>query len=457
MADPNHLLLSELGAWLAPREVSRGAYWGETFALPSIAIVLAWLMRPEDPTLASATFPWLWFAPVLVALRYGVMAGLVAGALLVVNWYLTALLVGDPGPFPQSHFFGGILLTLLCGEFADLWHDRHQQLEETNLYLVERVSRLTRRHLLLNQSHDRLEQEMLVRPGSFRDALVQLRDQILHQSNNAPLPAAAKLLKILAQYTNIQSAFFYAIDPRNGRIGNPVAQLGKPEPLTEDDALWRLAQESGQLAHVADRAAGSEERTRQKVVAPLLASDQTLLGVLAVSELPFFSLNAENLQFMAIILGYYADCVHSAPAVAYARRRIPSMPVLFAEELVRLIALHKRFGINSQIVVFYFKPDQGQEIIEELLRLKRGIDIYWPTVVGETPVLVALLPFASLANKEGFLNRIENWLRSRFGGDFEMLTIAIHSIDFSRQDPVAELERLVSWNAEILVLSRSDY
>jgi len=426
-----------------PPEVSRTAFWIETFAIPLAALTMTWLMRPNDPTLIHANFPWLWVAPTLVALRYGVMAGLLATTPLLANWFMASYLLGDIGPFPQGHFFGGILLVLLCGEFCDIWRDRQAQLEEVHAYLAERVSRLTRRHLLLNLSHDRLEQEMLTRPGSLRDALVRLRDKILSSRKEDPLPAAEELLQILAQYTHVQAAALHLIDARSGHISPPILTLGDPVPLSPHDALLRAALESGQLAHVAEFSSIDSDETHQKVVVPVLASDQTLLAVLAVSQLPFFALNVENLQFMAIILGYYADGVQSTPAMAQVRERIPTLPPLFADELVRTIALQKRFNIDSQIVVMHFKGEYGNEIVEELVRIKRGIDLYWQTYVADAPMLAVLMPFATPAGKEGFLNRIRNWLHGRFNGDFETLSIALHTIDFATQDPVAELELLV--------------
>ena len=64
-------------------------------------------------------------------------------------------------------------------------------MDETNLYVTERLSRLTRRHLLLNLSHDRMEQEMLVRPGSLRDALVNVRNLVFQaKTDNEPMPGA---------------------------------------------------------------------------------------------------------------------------------------------------------------------------------------------------------------------------------------------------------------------------
>ena len=73
---------------LAPEHLGSRSRWLEVIFIPLLVVGMAWLWRPEDPLLLKAAFPWLWFAPALVALRYGVMSGLVSGIVLLVNWLL---------------------------------------------------------------------------------------------------------------------------------------------------------------------------------------------------------------------------------------------------------------------------------------------------------------------------------------------------------------------------------
>lgn len=421
-----------------PREVSPRLLWLETFAIPLIGIGLAWWLRPADPTLLHASFPWLWFAPALVALRYGVLPGLLAITPLLGNWFLASHLLGDAGPFPQGHFFGGILLTLLCGEFADVWRERHVRIEETNLYMAERVSRLTRRHLLLNLSHDRLEQEMLARPGSLRDALVTLRDHIYKSQEGERFPALDELLEILAQYTHIQAAAFHPV-AASGLLDPPLRTIGEPEPLRQEDELLRAALEQATLTHVAQSSASLAHDSNQLVVAPVVTSDQQVLAVLAVSKIPFFSLNVENLQLMSALLGYYADSVRNAPDLAEIRRRLPTIPTLFAEEMGRMRALQQRFGIDSHIVIMKFPGALGEQIVEQFPYIKRGLDLHWQTQVNGVPAIVLLMPFATPAGKEGFLLRFDKWLQTRFGGDLKSLGVSWVALDFATHDPVAKL------------------
>jgi len=431
---------------LAPEQGTSSARWLEIVVIPLLLIGLAWLGRPNDPLLLNTAFPWLWFGPVLIALRYGVLPGLIAGLLILVDWGVADAVGAAVQEFPRDYFIGGSLLILISGEFSDVWRDRNLRMDETNLYVTERLSRLTKRHLLLNLSHDRLEQEMLARPGSLRDALAGLRDLLIDTGESAEnLPAADGLLQLLAQYGNIEAATVYAAHEKGGRLvlGRAMATLGEPQPLLADDELLDLALEKRSLAHVAGAEVSLQRRSNQLLVAPLIASDNSLIGVLAVSRMPFFSLNVENLQMTSVILAYYADNLRTAPEVNLIRQRLPEVPVMFAEELARMFRMQSRIGLSSHIVVMTFGGDRKEEIPTQFLQIKRGLDVYWQTHVGSNPVIVVLMPFASSSGKEGFLQRIDGWMKSRFHEGPDNLQLSIRSIDFALESPVDVLEHLL--------------
>jgi hypothetical protein len=205
-----------------------------------------------------------------------------------------------------------------------------------------------------------------------------------------------------------------------------------------------MALETGNLAHVASKDISLKRHTSQLVVAPLIAGDSELVGVLAVTHMPFFSLNSENLQMMLVLLGYFADNQGSVRGVLEIQKRLPEMPVLFAQELLRMMRMHQKIGIVSHLVVMRFSGGRRQEIPAEFLRIKRGLDLYWQTYVQDTPVLVVLMPFASSSAKDGFLLRVEDWLRIRFQGDFVSLQVQLRVVDFDLQDPLNALSEAMN-------------
>lgn len=319
-------------------------------------------------------------------------------------------------------------------------------MEEAYIYMAERLSRLTKRHLLLNLSHDKLEQEMLARPGSLRDALARLRTLALHAEPGDPMPGATGLLQLLSQYVNIECAQIYLLE-RDGSaqiLGRSVAQLGEPAPLAADDELLQLVLERGGLAHIASPDVSLQRRTSQLVVAPLVAGDDEMVALLAVSQIPFFALTNENLQLMLVMLGYFADNLRASSGVLAIQMKVPNVPFLFAQELARLLRLHQKLTLPSHMVVMRFDGARQHEIPAEFLRIKRGLDVYWQTFLSDAPVLVVLMPFATIAVKDGFLHRLEDWLQGRFQGDFASLQIDVHVIDFDVADPLLELSKVVT-------------
>jgi hypothetical protein len=154
-------------------------------------------------------------------------------------------------------------------------------------------------------------------------------------------------------------------------------------------------------------------------------------------------MTAENLQMMLVMLGYFADNLRSAKGVKAIQQHLPAMPIVFAQEMARLLNLYQRVGLSSHLVVMHFNGARRKEIPDEFLRIKRGLDLYWQTFVDDMPVLVVLMPFASDSAKDGFLLRVDNWLQSRYEGDFESLKIRLSVINFAAPDPLTALATAV--------------
>jgi polysaccharide biosynthesis protein PelD len=223
-----------------------------------------------------------------------------------------------------------------------------------------------------------------------------------------------------------------------------VTRLGEPVPLDARDELLLLALEQQQLAHIASQELSLNRQTGQLVVVPLIAGSDTMVGVLAVTRMPFFALNVENLQMMSVILSYYADSVRSGPAVHAIQQRLPGIPAQFAEELARMRSLQARTGMGSQIMVMRFEGERSRGIPAEFLRIKRGLDVYWQTEAQGQPMIAVLMPLASPAAMAGFMMRIEQWLDSRFQGTLDSLGVRLQPIDFDTEDPVEALTRILA-------------
>lgn len=372
---------------------------GETLAVPLLAVGLGLWLSPLDPFWVKSGFPWAWLAPVLVSLRYGSLAGVAASGVLVLAWFALSAGGWPLSPFPRHYFLGGFMLVMLTGEFTSLWMGRARRAETLHAYLDERLERLTEQYYLLRLSHDRLEQELLTRPLTLRDALGRL-------TGGVPLADSARtLLDLLAQYAQLERAALYPI--RDGVLSlEPVAVLGEPFPLDPLDPLVRHALDQGRLAHVRDVL--DHASSRYRVVAPAAAKGEAASLLLVVERLPFLALHEETLQSLDLLLAYYADGLAMERLAAPLLAHYPDCPPAFALELMRLARLWRENRLASSLVVFHFTPDAiAAELPRALSRLSRGLDLEW--FVEPLARLLVILPLTGEAGAEGYSRRIERW------------------------------------------------
>jgi polysaccharide biosynthesis protein PelD len=415
--------------------------WTESAAMTVIACGLGWWASPDDPLLLSGNFPWLLIAPLLIALRYGVLLGVFSILGLIVDWSIFARLAPEIQHFPRTWFAGSMLLTLICGEFNAIWNIRSERREESNTYLSERLTQLTRRYLLLRLSHDRIEQELLVKPGSLRDALLQLRRSREMTENQTILPGANELLQLMSQYCQLEAAAIYLPPEEDDEeLGEAIAILGHPPSLRIDDPMLLEVLEQHTLTHVVEHM----ERSNHLAIAPILTANDTLLGLLVISHMPFFAVNQENMQFIALLLGYYADVIHGNKAVQHLQQQLPDCPHQFVEEVLRVQRVHERVGITSHVVTFRLKGEEGEHLVTEISRMRRGLDVLFPLKRNDDILLVTLLPLATTAASEGYIMRIQQWLSERHGKEFAELGIDIFDIDLARSDAVTQLANILT-------------
>ncbi len=425
---------------LAPVRVNR-LMWLETVVISLFAIAIGVFFSKEDPFQIMGEFAWIWFAPVLVALRYGVAPGFVSSLILIAAWKLMDYLADTHESFPEQFFLGGLILSMVCGEFSAAWSARLRRAEETKHYLDERLSRITLRHLLLRLSHDRMEQEILTKPVTLRDALGGLR-QLTSVRDDARLPASLSLLQLLTQYCQLESSAIF-VASEDGSYAR-ASEIGSPPGLRSDDPLLVYALQQRTLSHLLiDGLADVQLPSPFLVIAPILTSDKKVLGVLAIDRMPFLAINEENLQMLSVMLGYYADCVNEAEGSRRFFEVFPQAPADFAAEFSRLLQLQRSNRINSHVVVLSFENDEkGRQAIAQLTNIRRGLDIPWQVKVGSRVLLANLMPLANDSAVEGYLLRLETILKESIGVDTEEWRLTSIRISLEESDPMGSLQRL---------------
>lgn len=415
----------------------------ETLILPLLFIAIGVWVEPSDPLWTHGNFPWAWLAPAILALRYGPIPGLAAAGVLLLAWlgFQSGGLIQDI--FPKINFLGGLILVMLCGEFSSLWMARTRRAEALQHYLDQRLEYLTRQHYLLRLSHDRLEQDLLSRPMAMRDALAALNNDGAEEDDPDKLPGASRLLRLLAQYCQIEIASLHVVtdettDPK------AAAHLGNISPLVEDDPLIRHALESGSVAHVARALAEGDNPSHYLVVAPLITFDKQTIGLLLVEHLPFFALNEETLQTLNLLLSYFSDGLARERVAEPIRQHIAQCPLDFAFELQRLVHLQAVSRMRSVIVALVF-PDHPDfvALLRGITRQKRGLDVIWLQEGTSRHLLATLMPMGGEASAEGYLARIDQWVMQHHGASLIDSGIAAHTIYVDGTPPLSLAKRLL--------------
>jgi polysaccharide biosynthesis protein PelD len=420
---------------LAQSSMSVWVILGETLLLPMVALAIGLRFHPEDPLWSHGDFPWSWIAPIVVALRYGPLAGLGSSVVLLLAWLF--LNQGNYSNFPQVFFLGGLITVMLVGEFSSLWRARTRRAETMQFYLDQRLDHLIRQYYLLRLSHDRLEQELIGRPMSMRDALKTLRNLGgSHRDGYA-------LLQLLAQYCQITVASLHQTKDDNV-LAEAVAVLGEPITLSHNDPLVLQAIETRKLCHVA-QATTEQTQTNYLAAAPLLDLSGEIYGVLAIEEMPFFALQEENLQTINLLLGYYTDGLAIHALASPIQAQAPDCPTEFAFELQRLWHMQQATGVQSVIVALEFSPAaMMQNLPEQVLRLKRMLDEAWSIQSERKHTLAFLMPLGDNSAVEGFLNRLEIWISQKSGTDLATAGIFSHTLLVQSAPPLSHIQRLLT-------------
>lgn len=417
----------------------------ETLVLPVLALALAFWLNPLDPFFLRSQFAWVWLGPVLVALRYGPIPGLVGSAIVFGAWFVFGELGVALGELPKLYFLGWLITVMICGEFSSLWRGRVRRAESVQAYLEQRLEYLTHQHYLLRLSHDRLEQDLISRPVSMRDALVSLRALAsAPAAAGTSLPGAAELLRLVSQYCQIERAALLQIDQDGHAVGAAPVHLGAQFDIDMADPLVGYACERRRLAHIAldeDRALSG---SRYLVVAPLTDMSGDMRALLVVDGMPFFALHDETLQMLNLLLGYYADGLSASELAAPIRAVHPDCPPDFAFELARMWRVRVESGVASALVTLDFPAAvQEDDLALQISRIQRSLDVVWLVRSDTGSQLITLMPLAGSAAVEGYLARIDAWLAQHRSGGLDASGVGSRISLIDTIEPLTLLERLL--------------
>ncbi len=409
---------------------SGSAAWFETLLLTALAAGMGLWLAPEDP-LQVQGFPWPLLAPLLLAVRYGFMRGLISASLLVVMLFVLRA-GGLPlySDIPSGYIIGVLVSTMLVGEFRDLWERRLQRLQMANEYRQYRLDEFTRAHLILRVSHDRLEQRVAGSDQSLRSSLLMLRDRLreLDVSNNRLSSLAEPILALLGQYGSLRIAGLYALDA----TGKPeaLAMLGEMGALDADDLLVRLCLEKGDVVSVREELLERGEQARHsslQACVPLLDTEDRLLAILAIRQMPFFAFNERILSLLGLLAGHIADMLQSD---AVALRLDDADSQAFSQQLRRSLIDAERHELPASLCMLELSQP-NEDLMRLLTDSQRGLDLQLRLRNGrDHDCLLVLMPLTSAEGGRGYMERLHYLLTERFGQNQSLAALGVQDMHY---------------------------
>ncbi|MBX3206040.1 MAG: hypothetical protein KF764_13290 [Labilithrix sp.] len=282
-----------------------------TAAIPAIG----WVVDRSDPFFLHYRFPWLVFAPLLVALRHGFTLGFgsafALGAALILGWRTRLVPMAS---FPGEPVVGLVALAMIAGQFAELWKREVRRLEGGLAAIRREADRLARAHVVLEASHDRLDEQLQCKASSLRDAMDAA--SALAQADVTLGADGAAIVDLFAAHCGLEIGELFRVE-RGAVIGERCASVGRPERTRRDDPLLAHAVRSGRLTYIPAAAAPERDRAllRSSLLAavPFVDASGDVRAVLSVQAMPFMSFERANLDTMVTVATSFASRLAAEP------------------------------------------------------------------------------------------------------------------------------------------------
>ncbi|MDF1760414.1 MAG: PelD GGDEF domain-containing protein [Coxiellaceae bacterium] len=416
--------------------------WIESIILPTLFFFITFYAISQRGEAFYHNSEWVWLAPILVALRYG--AGLGGIACLVLVLEMAAMISPPPWYYPQSYYaLEGFFITLLCGQFRSIWHEKLVRSSQLLQYAQQRLEFLSRVYFMTRISHDRMEQNLISKPVTIRSAMCDLRAMIVEKGAELTPEVAKLLLQLLSQVCSFERAGLFLVNG-NTIESIPIADVGKIGEINVDDPLVVAALERDNFTYLAINQLSEKEVSEYLVAAPLKPYHSKPFAMLVVERMPFLSLNQDNLKALSVLLNYFSEDYYAVEQAKEILLAFPDCLSDFAVELKKLHRLRTKIGIDSCLVaLFVSNESMYQSIIPALQLQQRGLDLTWVHKRELDSVLVTLMPVAETMAVEGYVRRVRTWLKEERGLSFSYPKLHIHYCSLEKSDPLQQLQGLL--------------
>jgi hypothetical protein len=380
----------------------------DTLAALFIYLVIAYLIKPNDIFFIKENFNYFVIVLAIVTLFHGFIAGIIA----MIVFFIVATITYPT--FPTYHFLFFLALMLIFGEAHHLWNTQIVRLQKERAYLQEKVKNLRESLFLLKLSHDQIEKNYVLKPMSIRRALAEINRMIVEKNKKL----FKNFMMLLANNTGLESGSLYI---RKGDEFVELSSVGEGADLDFDDPMIKEAFETKDTILLSVASLRDNVYSKYLAVLPILDEKREIKALLLITEMPFSELNKDNLLKANVFLIYLFGKLTAAEKYAYLLEKYVDLDLYLIREIDVLTELYKKYGIESNIVVFEMdKEDAIHGVFIDIEGKIRGFDYAVRYSFGDKEMLIVLLPFTSSENVKGFLNRIKRDILSTYGKDIEV-------------------------------------
>jgi len=399
--------------------VSKKIMWLEVFFITAIIPFFGYYVNIENIFFVGEGIPLLWFAPLLVALKYGLVCGLISALVLTMgllsNVYFHMV---EPLDNPVTYSFSLFMVAFVSGEFSDIWRHRAKRLSDATHYLTERVKEVERAYLVIKVSHDRLQKDRVKQPISLHDHSLDIRRR-LHELRNddssvSELTALAEpLVQLFVNFAQLNVVSLHRVVDNRQVEESPLATFGSVRSLSSDEPLLLEALRTCKVVslHEEERSV-DRESAGLLVVVPIVDLEKKVWAVLAIQQMPFWAFYLNNLQTLSVIGNHMGDLLCNRARMG----RDVQNSRLFIAELKRCIVDYNSYDLESVFLEFRFKSDSKVKPLRPwVMKQRPGLSVISGSRQCRDGSVLMLLPLMGECECKMYLQRLSAEMEEKFG------------------------------------------
>ena len=385
--------------------------WFETLV---VTILSVWIWMDSDyfsssseTLIKNSNFFWAIMGPLLISIRYGFANGVICSLLVIAGIASVLNLTGNIASFSFSLGVGMVLISMVAGEFRDVWHEKNQKFSLDHEYMRQKLESFTKNYHLLKVSHDQLEHRIAGQQISLRTSVNQLQEIVLKNPDHRFEQLCHPFIHLIAEIVGLEVAGIYQMNGDDIQKEFSVT-LGDDHQLDLKDPMLIDMFDTRML--LTPRKIGSNEthKSRYQACIPLLDTSNNLQAVVVAEKVKFFLMTPANIALLALVSNYAADLLNDDLTVPVLQ---PAQLPLFRQYMKRAHENKRLYGADSCLVVFTNIPVEYKKALEEIINYRRGADVYWNCLTEDKGAgLVVLLPLTSVWGAQQYIERIKELL-----------------------------------------------